>query len=112
MYETYTQLDNPERLMEKEYHFDEGLGESLADHTSELKKNFPGMKVETRRDRDGFAIVKTSFAPEYKYNLDEILNFDSDKSEQHNMQTIEEILNSFIPEGAQQRLEEMSSEEF
>jgi len=112
LYETYTQLDNPERLMEKEYHFDEGLGESLADHTSELKKNFPGMKVETRRDRDGFAIVKTSFAPEYKYNLDEILNFDSDKSEQHNMQTIEEILNSFIPEGAQQRLEEMSSEEF
>jgi hypothetical protein len=27
------------------------------------------MKVEVRRDRDGFAIVKTTFAPEYKYDL-------------------------------------------
>lgn len=37
---------------------------------------YPGINVYTRRDRDGFAIVKTTFKPEYKYNLDELENFD------------------------------------
>jgi len=57
-------------LLEKEYYFDESLGESLADHTAELKKRYPAITVQTRRDRDGFAIVKTIYATEYKYNLD------------------------------------------
>ena len=80
-YENFNKLDNPERMYEKEYHFDEGLGQSLQDHTDELKEKFPGMKVETRRDRDGFAIIKTSYAPEYKYNLDEILAFDKQEAD-------------------------------
>lgn len=62
--------ENPERLLEKEYYFDEGLGQSLQEHTAELKKNFPEMKVEVRRDRDGFAIVKSSYSPEFKYPID------------------------------------------
>jgi len=44
--------------MEREYYFDEGLGQSLQEHVNELKKNFPDIKLQTRRDRDGFAIVK------------------------------------------------------
>lgn len=54
-------LSNPERILEKEYHFDETLGESLDDHCETLKKQYPGVTVQTRRDRDGFAIVKTLF---------------------------------------------------
>jgi hypothetical protein len=36
----------------------------------------PDMEVYTRRDRDGFAIVKTMMKPKYKYDLDKILNTD------------------------------------
>jgi len=66
----------PTTLFEREYYFDEGLGESLNDHTANLKKQFEGVTVETRRDRDGFAIVKLSLAPKFKYNLDKILQQD------------------------------------
>jgi hypothetical protein len=38
-------MENPERLLEKEYHFDESLGTSLSDHVLEIKKNFPGVTV-------------------------------------------------------------------
>lgn len=62
--------DNPESFFEKEYYFDETLGESLNDHAQALKEKYPGITVQTRRDRDGFALIKTIFAPEYKYNLD------------------------------------------
>lgn len=34
------------------------------------------MQVLTRRDRDGFAVIKTIFKTEYKYNLEDIENFD------------------------------------
>lgn len=63
-------------LMEREYYFDEGLGESLNDHVSNLAKQFPGIEIETRRDRDGIPIVKIAMKPKFKYNLDEILNQD------------------------------------
>ncbi len=36
-------MGNPEQLLEQEYHFDEGLGQSLTEHTESLKQNFPGM---------------------------------------------------------------------
>lgn len=66
----------PTTLFEREYYFDEGLGESLNDHIANLKKQSEGVTVETRRDRDGFAIVKLSLAPKFKYNLDKILQQD------------------------------------
>jgi len=74
-------MDSPERIFEKEYHFDEGLGQSLNEHIADVKQKFPEMMVETRRDRDGFAIVKTSYKREFKYNLDQILDFDHEKEE-------------------------------
>lgn len=39
------QMDNPEKLFEKEYHFDEGMGVSLADHMADLRKQYPGAQV-------------------------------------------------------------------
>ena len=44
--------------MQREYYFDEGLGQSLNEHTTELKEKFPDLTVLTRRDRDGLPIVK------------------------------------------------------
>ena len=73
-------MDSPERLFEKEYYFDERLGQSLDEYTEELKAKYPGMQVYTRRDRDGFAIVKTTFKPEYKYDLEEIENWNRHES--------------------------------
>ena len=97
--DVYRSTDTPERLLEKEYHFDEGLGESLQEHTTELKKFNPGMKVETRRDRDGFAIVKTTFAPEFKYNLDNI-EADLEEQDKQRLSSLELILERALPGGA------------
>ena len=69
-------MDTPERLLEKEYYFDERLGQSLDELAEDIKAKYPGIKVQTRRDRDGFAIVKTTFEPEYKYNLDKLEAWD------------------------------------
>ena len=57
--EVMSRIQNPQKFYEKEYHFDEGLGQSLKDHVDELKTNFPDLQVLVRRDRDGYAIVKT-----------------------------------------------------
>jgi hypothetical protein len=69
-------LRNSEQLVQREYYFDEGLGQSLNEHTTDLKKKFPEITVQTRRDRDGLPLVKIVMKPKYKYNLDEILNMD------------------------------------
>lgn len=62
--------------LEREYYFDEGLGQSLSEHIHEVRSQYPKMTVYTRRDTDGFAIVKLSMKREYKYDLDEIVNGD------------------------------------
>jgi hypothetical protein len=59
MLELFQTIQNPEKLYEKEYYFDEGLGQSLKDHVDELKTTFPDLSILVRRDRDGYAIVKT-----------------------------------------------------
>lgn len=55
----FKNLNNPGMLFDKEYYFDEGLGESLKDHVEDIKSRFPEVNVQVRRDRDGYAIVKT-----------------------------------------------------
>lgn len=84
-------------LFEREYYFDEGLGESLNDHIGSLKKQFAGVTVETRRDRDGFAILKLSLAPKFKYNLDEILQQDPAEAQRISLENQEAILKEFMP---------------
>lgn len=36
-------MDNPDTLLEKEYYFDESLGESLDQHCQKIKTRYPGM---------------------------------------------------------------------
>ena len=48
------------------------------------------MKVEVRRDRDGFAIVKSSFSPELKYPID--LSLDATQAEANQKKSVEMIL--------------------
>ena len=38
-----SRIQNPQKLFEKEYYFDEGLGQSLKDHVEELKATFPDL---------------------------------------------------------------------
>ena len=74
------QLDTDKTLYEREYYFDEGLGESLDKHVSKIKADFPDIQVQVRRDRDGFAIVRTLHKPQYKYDIDSIISFDKDEA--------------------------------
>lgn len=57
------------------------------------------MNVQTRRDRDGFAIVRITFQPEYKYNIDDIEEWDRDKARAQMNRTVETLLASVIPDG-------------
>lgn len=57
------------------------------------------MNVQTRRDRDGFAIVRITFQPEYKYNIDDIEAWDKDKARAQMNRTVENLLNNVIPDG-------------
>lgn len=83
---------NANMRLEKEYHFDEGVGVSLKEHVTDLKKRYPGVLIETRRDKEGYAIVKISHKPEYKYDLDQILDFDTNELKQKQAETIEAVL--------------------
>ena len=68
------------------------MGVSLDSHIADLKKRYPEARVQTRRDRDGFAIVKLSFRPEFKYDLDKILAMDPDELKKHEAETLEALL--------------------
>ena len=63
-------------MQEREYYFDEGLGTSLNEHIAELKRDFPGVRIQSRRDRDGYAMIKLIFRPSYKYDLAELESLD------------------------------------
>jgi hypothetical protein len=77
--------------MEREYYFDEGLGESLEAHIAGIKKEFPDMTVNTRRDHDGLAIIHLVMKPKFKYNLDEIMSTGPEEFEKLEKDTLEAI---------------------
>jgi len=97
----YEEMDNPESLLEKEYHFDETCGVSLDDHITSLKSQFPNGRIETRRDRDGFAVIKVSHKQEFKYNLDRIVNYDFDVEKVKEAETNEILLKHVLPKDLQ-----------
>lgn len=72
------ELEHPESIFEREYFFDETLGQSLDEHLNEMKDKFPGTQVFSRRDKEGFAVIKMTFNQEYKYNLNDIEEWDKD----------------------------------
>lgn len=66
---TKRKLRNPDELHEREYYFDEGYGVSLKKHIAQLKENMPNVHIETRKDKDGFTIIKQKWKKQYKYDL-------------------------------------------
>ena len=80
---------------------------SLSDHISQLKEQYPNAKVQTRRDRDGFAIVKVSFKPEFKYDLDAIMAHDPAFMKEHQAETLETILRTCA--GGADNIEQLKS---
>ena len=64
-----------------------------------MKEKYPDAKVATRRDRDGFAIVKISHEREWKYNLDRMLEHDQERENERQAETLEIILKHSLPEG-------------
>lgn len=84
------------KAFEKEYYFDEGLGESLKDHVDGIKNNFPNLQVLVRRDREGYPIVKTLYKPQYKYDINKISNFDADKSMEKVKESLDDVLKTIL----------------
>lgn len=46
----------------------------------------------SRRDRDGFAIIKVCFKPEYKFNLDDLATFNMEEQQARFMQSLEDLI--------------------
>jgi len=46
---------------------------------------------------DGFALIKTLYRPNYKYNLDEFLSFDIKEKHRQYKESAEIILKSVLP---------------
>lgn len=67
------------------------------------------MRVQTRRDRDGFPIVKTMFKKEYKYDLSKIESFDPEVEMQKMNETFETLLDAAYPGSAQETMESLTS---
>lgn len=49
-----------------------------------------------RRDRDGYPIVKTQYKPQYKYNLEDIENFDAEKEQTLMKETLDDVLKTVM----------------
>mmetsp|Transcript_9178 Transcript_9178/g.15449 ORF Transcript_9178/g.15449 Transcript_9178/m.15449 type:complete len:163 (+) Transcript_9178:497-985(+) len=108
-YENQKKLLNSEFNQEREYFFDEGLGESLDQHVANLKASFPSIRVETRRDSDGFALVKVILLPNYSYKLDKILSLDPEKALRIQNETMDAIIGTFLPKDPQNFIKSLAS---
>ncbi len=49
-----------------------------------------------RRDRDGYAIVKTQYKPNYKYNLEDIEKFNADETMTSIKESLDDILKTVL----------------
>ena len=79
------------QVSEREYYFDEGLGESLEEHVRGLQESFPGMQIKTRRDHDGLPIVHMVMKPQFKYNIDDIMSTGPEEFDRIHRETIDAI---------------------
>lgn len=98
--EHFKQTSHPKKIYEKEYYFDEGLGETLEDHIKNITSNYPEIQVTSRKDAEGFTIVRTQYKPKFKYDLDKVLNFDADTERAKIKESMEDLLQEFLPIGA------------
>mmetsp|Transcript_24320 Transcript_24320/g.37600 ORF Transcript_24320/g.37600 Transcript_24320/m.37600 type:complete len:122 (+) Transcript_24320:5203-5568(+) len=100
-----------ESRQEREYYFDEGLGQSLKQHIAELKKDFPTMKIQTRRDRDGLPIVKLISKPVFKYDMDYVANLTVDDFQRIQNESNEAIMNVFMPSDKKKFIQAVAKEQ-
>lgn len=103
------QARNSSQILEREYYFDETLGQSLAEHTNELASQYPNVSIETRRDNDGFPIVKLSMKRQYKYNIDQIFDSDVNWLKQTEQETVEALLAVFMPQDPKEFVDQAAS---
>ena len=59
----------------REYYFDEEQGVTLEEHIKAAQKLNPNARFETYVDNDGFTVVKKRVEKQYKYKLDDLLNY-------------------------------------
>ena len=65
-----------DQIIEREYYFDEALGTSLNDHIADVKKQFPSVNVQVRRDKDNFPIIRLQIKPHFKYDMETFFKID------------------------------------
>ncbi len=105
-------LDWDSSNQEKEYYFDEGVGVSLDEHIKKVKENYPGARIQTRRDREGFAIVKVSHMREYKYDLNAMMSVLSNEGGCLDAADVKEaLLRQLLPADDEAKLQSISSPE-
>ena len=68
----------------------------MKEHVEWLKKDFPDLEVQVRRDRDGYAIVKTLHKPKYKYDIKKIESFDANAEMALVKESLDDILKTVI----------------
>ncbi len=73
--ESYNKVNSLEEGFADEYFFNPQCGQTIQEHLADLaKSNFKNVSVRT--DKDGRIVIKREYKNNYKYDLDEILNFD------------------------------------
>lgn len=68
------------------------------------------MRVQARRDRDGFAIIKTLYDSSYKYDIDRLEAWNPEQANVEMNQTIEAILQAVLPADSQQIIDDVTSQ--
>ena len=77
-------------IFEDEYYFNPDSHESLEDHLARLSL-FPNLKISISKDQKGRHLIRREYKISFKYDLDEIMDFDIKKEKDKLTQTIEEM---------------------
>jgi len=80
-----------EDLVDEEYYFDEDGLLSLEEHILHLTRQFPNTKISVKKDSNGKYIIKREFKSLYKYNLDDIINFNQEDEFKKTMQELDNM---------------------
>jgi hypothetical protein len=64
----------------------------LREHITQLQGQLKHSEIETRRDGDNLAIVKISYKPNFKYNLDKIMATDPEEINRISKETTEALM--------------------
>lgn len=109
--ENEQKLLSKDMVIEREYYFDENLGESLNDHIEQIKSQFKSVNVQTRRDRDGFPIVKLQLKQQFKYDMDKFFQLHPDQLRKIQRENQEALLDVFFPKDPETMIKRISGVE-